>query len=299
MSGLRKMARGALRRVVNRYAPPEVATAIRFLRSSGTPAFPKRNRVVERDVPSTDVLVLSPHPDDEAIGMGGCLVKHVENGSRVTVLYLTDGAGVGDEASRRELRAVRRAESEALGESLGLRQVFWDRPDTGLTNDQATVAAMVEILSDVRPELVYLPAIFDQHYDHFTANQVFADALGRTDLAPTVCGYEVWDVIPFPNLYVDVSAQEEAKERALGHYATPLRTTDFPKLCRYRASVHYTLHVDSRIELADKGFAEAFLRFDGATYCELLAAYVRALRADGAELPSHLQPEPAVAGGAR
>ena len=40
---------------------------------------------------SAPVLILSPHPDDEAIGMGGTLCKHLDNGSDVTVLYLTDG----------------------------------------------------------------------------------------------------------------------------------------------------------------------------------------------------------------
>jgi len=37
------------------------------------------------------VLVLSPHPDDESIGCGGTLNKHVESGDDIFVLFLTSG----------------------------------------------------------------------------------------------------------------------------------------------------------------------------------------------------------------
>jgi LmbE family N-acetylglucosaminyl deacetylase len=150
---------------------------------------------------------------------------------------------------------------------------------------------MAALLRELDPELLYAPSIFDHHYDHFATNQVLVDALGRVPgCRPPVAGYEVWDNVPFANYVVDVSEHARAKEELLGHYATPLSFTDFARLCRYRNSVHYTLHVDSRLERAGKGFAEAFLRYDADLYGDLFGALVAALREDGSDLPTHLSP---------
>ena len=37
------------------------------------------------------VMVLAPHMDDETIGCGGTLARHVRAGASVTVVFLTDG----------------------------------------------------------------------------------------------------------------------------------------------------------------------------------------------------------------
>ncbi|MBT6751868.1 MAG: PIG-L family deacetylase, partial [Desulfobacula sp.] len=36
-------------------------------------------------------LIFAPHPDDEVIGCGGAIIKHVENNDDVHVIILTDG----------------------------------------------------------------------------------------------------------------------------------------------------------------------------------------------------------------
>jgi len=105
---LRRLARGALLRMVHRIAPTEAETALRFLESRSFDAFPKRNVTVASQVPAGRVLVLSPHPDDEAIGMGGTLAMHAAGGSEVTVVYLTDGGGLDE--PRDELIRTRRAQ---------------------------------------------------------------------------------------------------------------------------------------------------------------------------------------------
>jgi len=288
VGGLRSLARRFAVRLARSIAPTEVETALRFAESRSFAAFPKRNVQTVSEVPVGRVLILSPHPDDEAIGMGGTLRKHLDNGSDVTVLYLTDGGGL--EEPREKMRAVRRAEAEALGAATGARQVFWTNEDTRLTNDAATVDEMVALLRELRPEHIYTPSIFDHHYDHFSTNQILVDALDRLDdCDASVSGYEVWDDIPFPNWVVDISAEAEAKDALLGFYPTPLSYTDFVQLCRSRTSVHFALYVTSERSRAARGFAEAFLRFDPRTYSELQHAWVRALRADGNDLADHLQ----------
>ena len=56
-----------------------------------------------------EIVVFSPHPDDDVISMGGLLRKLVENGNRVTVAYQTSGnIAVFDHEVRRYLDFLRR-----------------------------------------------------------------------------------------------------------------------------------------------------------------------------------------------
>ncbi len=57
-----------------------------------------------------NIVVFSPHPDDDVISMGGLLRKLVENGNHVTVAYQTSGnIAVFDHEVRRHLDFLRRA----------------------------------------------------------------------------------------------------------------------------------------------------------------------------------------------
>jgi glucosamine-6-phosphate deaminase len=69
---------------------------VRPLRAASAGVFPKR------------VLVLSPHPDDDVISMGGTLCRLVDQGHNVHIAYEVSGAGaVSDEAVWRSLAFVR------------------------------------------------------------------------------------------------------------------------------------------------------------------------------------------------
>lgn len=37
------------------------------------------------------ILVVAAHPDDEMLGMGGTILKHVKNKDAVSILFLGDG----------------------------------------------------------------------------------------------------------------------------------------------------------------------------------------------------------------
>lgn len=70
----------------------------RPLRAASAGVFPKR------------VLILSPHPDDDVISMGGTLCRLVEHGHEVHIAYQVSGANaVSDETLWRELAFVRDA----------------------------------------------------------------------------------------------------------------------------------------------------------------------------------------------
>src|ERR1700690_2675544 len=81
------------------------------------------------------VLVLAPHMDDEVIGCGGTLAKHIARGASVTVAYLTDGAGGGVAEPGSTLRATRKREAHLALSALGIPHChFLDAADGHLSS---------------------------------------------------------------------------------------------------------------------------------------------------------------------
>ena len=66
-------------------------------------------------------LVLAPHADDEVLGCGGAIMRHVENGDTVVVIIATDGGYADDIEDKAAYMARRRQESLAAADILGYR----------------------------------------------------------------------------------------------------------------------------------------------------------------------------------
>lgn len=193
------------------------------------------------------VLVVAPHPDDEAIGPGGTLVLHRRLGDPVDALFVTSGVH-GDNQGRvpdDTYVALRRREAQDAARVLGLGLTeFWDYPD-GMVVTEADLAAVVERLAAhlaaARPEVIYAPHADEQHSDHHfvsLAVQRAAQAARGKGPAPRVLGYEVWSPLQ-PHWAVDVASVYEAKLSAIRCYRSQLERSDIARavdgLNRYRA----------------------------------------------------------------
>jgi N-acetylglucosamine malate deacetylase 1 len=223
------------------------------------------------------ILVLAPHMDDETLGCGGTIARHVKAGAQVTVVFLTDGrygggsyAGMTEiERSRKreEIIAIRKREARCAGEILGVQSLmFLDAEDKRLDGDRRVPMLLREILGREQPHCVYLPYFLDQHRDHRAANRVLLAAMAGTRLEFTCRGYEVWTPL-FPNCVVNIDETIEAKKRALACYRSQLADTDY---------VHAAMGLNAHRSLALGGksglFAEAFHSLPLADYLCLYRA---------------------------
>ncbi len=95
----------------------------------------------------TRLMVFSPHPDDETLGVGGLIQRVLSAGGKVEVVFMTDGEGYAggvekeDHTSHptvkdyRDYGALRRSEALKAAATLGLRSQdvsFLGFPDDGL-----------------------------------------------------------------------------------------------------------------------------------------------------------------------
>jgi N-acetylglucosamine malate deacetylase 1 len=226
------------------------------------------------------VLVLAPHMDDEVIGCGGTLAKHVARGASVTVAFLTDGAAGGSLAAaaepqaagggpRASLSAVRKQEAQRALSVLGVRRSeFLDGPDGGLRSTPELAGKLRTILSSDRFDLVYLPFFLEEHPDHRAASQILLDATRGTDARLQCLGYEVWTPL-FPNCLVNVDETMSVKRAALDAYKSQLAEANY---------THTQFGLNAYRSAAFLGgtcrYAEAFCALSLDHYRQLHTAYL-------------------------
>lgn len=227
---------------------------------------------------SERVVVLAPHMDDETIGCGGTLARHVRAGATASVIFLTDGRHGGGkrgalkgEAMRAEqitLVATRKEEARRALQALGVDSIaFLDVEDGTLTADAEVAARLRVILEAQRPQIVYLPFFLEQHPDHYAASRVLLEATQGSSLRIQCFGYEVWTPL-FPNCFVKIDDVIELKKRALAHYRSQLVEADY---------MHTGLGLNAYRSAAFTGgygrFAEAFCAVPLADYRAMFEAY--------------------------
>jgi LmbE family N-acetylglucosaminyl deacetylase len=190
------------------------------------------------------VLVVAPHPDDEAIGPGATLVLHRQLGDEVSALFVTSGVH-GDQGGARDPAAYvarRQAEARAAAEVLGIgRTEFWGYPD-GMVVTAADLAAVTARLADLlaraAPDVIYAPHLRESHSDHHFVARAVERAHRAAGSRARLYGYEVWSPLE-ADLAVDVGAVYPRKLEAIRCYASQLERNDIPcavdGLNRYRA----------------------------------------------------------------
>jgi LmbE family N-acetylglucosaminyl deacetylase len=192
------------------------------------------------------VLVVSPHPDDESIGCGGTLRKHVADGDDVLTVFLTSGEQGGHGRPPHETACIREQEACAAAAILGLAGVeFWREPDGALCASRQVVDRLRSKLHAWHPELVYVTYSRDLHADHRAAARAVRQALRApicSEEKPTALMFEVWTPLQQIDEVVDISAYLEPKLAAIRAHASQCAVMRFDEaamaLARYRGEMH-------------------------------------------------------------
>jgi N-acetylglucosamine malate deacetylase 1 len=186
-----------------------------------------------------DALVVAPHPDDAELGMGGTIIRLLQQGWRVGILDLTSGEPTPLGSPERRVRETAEANA-ALGDpwrkNLGL-------PNRSLEPTLAHRRALAAVFRAVRPRILFAPFWEDAHPDHTAATQLVEQArfwskLSKSDIPGTpfhparvLYYFSVHlRIVERPSLVMDISAQVEAKTSALRCYRSQLVDNQPPGL---------------------------------------------------------------------
>lgn len=193
------------------------------------------------------VAVFAPHPDDEAIGCGGTIRRHVEHGDAVHTIFLTSGENGGHGKLPEETRATRECEAERAAKMLGTHAPdFLRLPDGEVRPHSRTADHLANWLVERSVQAVYVTHGSEGHSDHRAAFALARKAAAivetRTGSAPAIWCYEVWTPMQEFDFVVDISEQLPVKLAAVRAHASQCKVMRFDQACRglarYRGEMH-------------------------------------------------------------
>jgi N-acetylglucosamine malate deacetylase 1 len=174
---------------------------------------------------ATAILVISPHPDDDVIGMGGTMRLLDGEGAKVFTVYVCDGRSSG---TGKNTGSVRRGEALAALRAVRASGAFFlNQTNSGLAGkSSAKVARQLRTINALlKPAEIYMPSPFERHPTHRRVTRIALQALKNAAHAPRLWGYSVWGgVFGLPGTkYVDISRAVPAKKRAIRQHASQTR----------------------------------------------------------------------------
>lgn len=206
-------------------------------------------------------VVLAPHPDDETIGMGGCLTLLREGGKEIKVVVLTEGEKADpNKTDLRRYASVRRREALRAFRVLGITDYeflgFRDRELAG--NIHGVERELTRIVSSFGPDTIYGPSPIELHPDHRMTAELML-SLRREISGTRFVFYEITTPLR-PNVLVDITRTFRKKRKALKCYRSQLRITDYLRLIE-GLNIYRTFTLEHKVE-----YAEAFWEVNDAEF---------------------------------
>lgn len=200
-----------------------------------------------------NIIVVSAHPDDETLGAGGTILKHINKGDKVYWLIVTNV--FESQGFSKERVESRQEEIKKVEKLLGITNTFFLNYPT-MTLSSSTLIKMVpeisEIFTKVEPEIIYTLNRSDAHSDHrvifdavmactksfrypFIKKILMYECISETEFAPALA-----EKMFLPNYFVDITDYLEQKLEVMKVFDSEISEHPFPRsLENIKALAHF------------------------------------------------------------
>jgi LmbE family N-acetylglucosaminyl deacetylase len=159
------------------------------------------------------VLVIAPHPDDEVMGCGGTIVKHVYDND---IVYLCIVTTTYEPDWSKEFAEKRKKEIKRVNGILGIKKTYpLNFPTVKLDTipQKELNDSITKIVRSVNPDILYIPHQGDLNKDHRLVFDSALVSIRFNNEIKKVMSYEVPSSTEFgrmhkpfiPNIYVDIT----------------------------------------------------------------------------------------------
>ena len=181
---------------------------------------------------SNKVVVIAVHPDDETLGCGGTILKHLSEGDEVHCILITKG----NKEQEITWEKVKAAYSFSSSRELNFPEL--NLADISLNE---LIPAIEKEIREIKPSVLYIPNRSDIHSDHravyeaclaftksfrfpFIEEILMCEVLSETNYAPTFSSdYFI------PNVYVDITKFYSRKMEIMNLYGSELMQAPDPR----------------------------------------------------------------------
>lgn len=202
------------------------------------------------------VLVIAPHPDDETLGCGGTLLKHLAAGDSVAWLIVTRGH---EPHWSNEILDAKEQEIERVAKAYRFEHVYrLDCPTARMDSlpQDEVIASFHKVIDEAKPDCVYLNHGGDVHSDHRIIFDSVISAIkpfnSKRHGVKRILSYETassTDAAPpgfttfIPTVFTDISEFIDRKLEIMSVYETEIQPYPLPRaldslrtLARYRGA---------------------------------------------------------------
>ena len=178
------------------------------------------------------ILVIASHPDDEAIGCGASIARHIDEGDKVCIITLTNGVNSRDDVQTKDAQERNEAAVNSIN-SLGAKWLgSGDFPDNKM--DSIPLIDVVKFSESVKesfyPDIIYVHSPTDLNIDHRIAASATLTAYRPqpNEKYSEIRFFEISSSTDYtvkqledsfePNLYINIDNYWENKLKALKFY---------------------------------------------------------------------------------
>jgi len=188
------------------------------------------------------ILIIAPHPDDETLGCGGTILKHVNEGDEVFWLIITNIFPSIHWSP--EVVKIRNKEIDKVFHSYGFSKIFnLELPPSELDKFSLTslVSLIGNVINEVGPSIIYINNYSDIHSDHrrvfdaaYSCTKHFRyptvqkvllyETLSETEYSPPISTFQFT-----PNVFIDVTPFIEKKLSIMKIYKSEMMPDNLPR----------------------------------------------------------------------
>ena len=186
------------------------------------------------------IFVVAAHPDDEILGCGGTLLKHIDNGDKVYILFVSEGvSGRYDKKDSKKctVEIKKRQEMAKKACRLGKFEIidFLNLQNLQLNNYPHNYLTKIiyKYFKEYKPDIVYTHYEHDLNIDHYqTFFSTFVASRPNNDFSikkllsfeiPSSTDWAIGSKSFIPNYFVDIEKYKIKKEKLLKFYKYEMR----------------------------------------------------------------------------
>src|SRR3989344_5039538 len=159
-----------------------------------------------------NILIFSAHGDDEIIGMGGSILKYLNEGKSIIQTVFTTGEKSHPHFKEEIITNIRRKEMEKVAKKIGIKKLIYFNLKEGSIKkgieENEIKPQIKKLIEKANPEKIFTVSSSEIHPDHRAVNEVILEIVDSLNKKYQVYTFNIWTfpkLIPDPFIYTDIS----------------------------------------------------------------------------------------------